>query len=133
MKIAVASKDGISIAEHFGRSAHFIVYQIEKGAVADSEIRSLASIQPGRDDCTGKSSNGVQHEGDYGHSAFIDLLKDCDIVISHGMGRRAAVELKNSGIEPCTIREILSPGEAVAGYLAGSLKSADEFCRCHDN
>ena len=39
MKIAVPTNDGLSIAEHFGRSAGFMVFQTENGQIMARELK----------------------------------------------------------------------------------------------
>ena len=61
-----------------------------------------------------------------------EALQDCQALLCRGMGGRAATELQANGIRPVVFVDDLSPEEAVAGLLAGTLKAASTFCRCHE-
>lgn len=124
MKIAVASNDGISIARHFGRSAGFIVFNIEDQKIAGKEIRQNNLNAHANGECTG----GDHRPRDHGD--LVRALGDCNAVLSLGMSRHAADMFISIGVSPFVIDEELSPGRAVEKFLAGSLKVADRFCRC---
>ena len=40
MRIAVPTNDGASISEHFGRSASFLIFEIENGQIKSRELRT---------------------------------------------------------------------------------------------
>jgi len=128
MKIAVPTNDGTSISEHFGRSAAFIVFDIDNGTIRSRESRT----------------NGMKHTHEQGicdrhtaesqphsHAGILASLEGCDVVICAGMGQRAATALRGSGIQ--IVFAPPEPAEAtVARYLARGLQAVDEsFCQCH--
>jgi len=129
MRIAVASADGVSISQHFGRSACFIVFHVEDGKIIGSEVRDNTFTAFAKGEC----GNGKDHrDRPSGHAAIVNALQDCDIVLCQGMGWRAAEELKAHGIQPYLIESNAVPEEVVAAYLAGSLRPVEGFCRCHE-
>ena len=128
-KIAVPSDDGTFIAAHFGRSAHFLVFETENGKVVGKEIRGNAQGggQPG--DCHGAGEHD-QAQG-HNHATMADVLHDCEAILCLGMGWRAAEALKACGVEPLMVQTELSAQEAVEAWLAGTLPTGTGFCRCH--
>ena len=126
MKVAIASSDGESISEHFGRSDCFIIFHIESGQVTRTEI-CRGSFEPQHENCceTVLLSSGVERN----YYPIIEALEGCQAVICRGMGSQAARELVRNGINPLVIQGDLSPEAAIKDYLAGTLKPARGFCR----
>ncbi len=92
MKIAIASDNEIKIASHFGRTNGFVVVDLENGRITNQEYR--------KNDFTGhmRGLEGNNHQPDR-HAPILDALKDCDIIVSRGMGRRLISDLKIAGKE----------------------------------
>jgi predicted Fe-Mo cluster-binding NifX family protein len=130
MKIAIASTDGVSVSQHFGRSKCFIIFEVKDGKIGAPEVRDNTYTAFAKGECHGDSAD---HESQpHSHSAIVAALKDCDVLLCQGMGWRAAEELKANGIQPLVFDEDLFPAEAAAGYLAGTLRTSGTFCRCHE-
>jgi predicted Fe-Mo cluster-binding NifX family protein len=128
MRVAVASADGTSISQHFGRCACFIIFEIENGKVLRKEVRSNTYTAHGRGDCHGGGHGDRPHS----HAAVVEALRDCQAVLCYGMGWRAAEELSQNGIQPLIIDGRRSPEEAVGLYLQGQLTPlGQEFCAGH--
>lgn len=127
MKIAVATEDGKIISRHFGRSPYFAVHEINEGIVVNKEMR--------QNTFTGHFSGKYHHQnsaehvpgsGDgHEHHSVGEGLKDCNVVISNGMGRKAWEDLRNIGIEMIVTDET-DIEKAVIMYLAGELKDQTE-------
>jgi predicted Fe-Mo cluster-binding NifX family protein len=49
LKIVLVTNDGKSISQHFGRAIYYVFYDMKKGAVKGSEIRSKAACHAGCD------------------------------------------------------------------------------------
>jgi len=126
MKIAVASMDGVSMSPHFGRSTCFIVFDVAEGKVIGQEARSNTHTAYAKGECTGAH----QHDEAHMHADVVGALGDCAAVLCHGMGWRAAEDLKAHGIEPVVLEGEALPEDAVKAYLSGGLKRAGKFCRC---
>jgi predicted Fe-Mo cluster-binding NifX family protein len=75
MKLAIVSDDRINISEHFGRASGFMVFEIQNNAIVHQEYRENI----------GKSSGECQS---CDHDVMIKNIKDCNVVISYGMGQR---------------------------------------------
>jgi predicted Fe-Mo cluster-binding NifX family protein len=109
MKIAVASDDKKTISHHFGRAVGFIIFEIKKGEIAEKEYRENI----------GKST-GQCHTCN--HSMMINNIKDCESVISHGMGMGIYQDLQSNKIKAIVTDESIAE-EAVKKYLSGKLSN----------
>ena len=107
MKIAFASNDNTTISRHFGRAENFVVISFEDGNIIDRKIL------PKSDDLWPCS----QHQGRRRHSSVtggrgfgrqsgrrleqtIEDIRDCDILVTRGMGRNVYLDLKQLGLRP---------------------------------
>ncbi len=127
MKIAVPTNDGFSMAEHFGRSSAFLVFDVEDGEISGCESRVNTGCHSHAE---GSCNIGDPSAPDH-HAAMAESLKGCDTVLCLGMGRGAADALKAGGISPIAVAAV-GPAEAIVSfYLAGKLKpETAEFCHC---
>lgn len=130
MKIAIATEDNKVISAHFGRSPFFAIYEVENGKATSRGMR--------RNTFTGHFRKAESHEHEYehelhshkkgdehAHATVAEGLQDCQVVISHGMGRRAWEDLRNRGIEMIVTDET-EVERALNLYLAGELKDQTE-------
>jgi predicted Fe-Mo cluster-binding NifX family protein len=128
MKIAVATIDGVSLSQHFGRSAGFVVFELDGKIVKTRELRT--------NDRTPHAQGLCNHDGQHQHQAhshagILGLLEDCEIVLCGGMGAGAAQALAENGIQPILLPEPCSADEAVAQFLNGSARPVESgFCAC---
>ena len=120
MKIAVATENGTSISEHFGRSAGFIIFDISDGKANRLELRENIFTAHSQ----GRCGHGHEADGHHSHEAIADALKDCQAVICHGMGQRAFVDLESKGIKAVIISEGLDADLAAQKYAQGGLSAA---------
>lgn len=127
MKIAVPSMDGVSISPHFGRSACFIMFDVDDGKVTGKEILQNSHTAFARGECTGDH----QHAHAHSHESVIGALAGCKTILCQGMGWRAAEDLKAKGIQALVVEGGMTPEAAVEAFLAGKLKSGGSFCSCH--
>lgn len=121
MKIAIASDDGKFISPHFGRTEGFVIFEVQGEEVKSSEFRpnSFTGHAPGMKDLPRADK----------HKTIIEALKDCDVVISRGMGRRLYTELKEAGIN-AIITDEDSVERALELYIKGMLKDyPDRGCQ----
>jgi len=128
MKIAVATIDGVSLSQHFGRSAGFVVFELEGTTVNNRELRTNNHTPHAQGLCNHDEQH--QHQS-HSHAGILGLLEDCDIVLCGGMGTGAAQALAQHGIQPIVLPDPCSADEAVAQYLSGKLRPAQSgFCAC---
>jgi len=92
MKIAIASDDKNLISHHFGKALGFVIFEIQ-----DNKI-----INKGYRDNIGKNSGEC---GSCNHSIMINNIKDCEVVISYGMGQRIYADLIKNKITPLVTEE----------------------------
>jgi len=130
-RIAVPSDDGTYIAPHFGRSASFIVFEIEDGKITRKEVRTNNQGGAQHGECHGADSHDHSHGHGHNHTTMGEILQDCETILCLGMGWRAAEALKTFGIEPLMIQTDLPAQQAVEAYLAGTLPTSTGFCCCH--
>jgi predicted Fe-Mo cluster-binding NifX family protein len=129
MRIAVASSDGTHISPHFGRSSHFLVFNVEDGKIVGKELRSNTFTAHARGECHG---DGGDDHGEHSHASIVEALRDCGAVLCYGMGWRAAEALTQEGIQPFVLGEECTPEHAVRLFLDGRLPSAGQaYCGCH--
>ncbi|HBS60015.1 MAG TPA: dinitrogenase iron-molybdenum cofactor biosynthesis protein [Firmicutes bacterium] len=85
-KVAVASTDGVSINEHFGRAQEFLIYEVgENGTYSLLEHRA-------------NNAACVHDAGDQAAGTTTQLLTDVEAVLVSQIGPRAERELKRYGV-----------------------------------
>lgn len=110
MKIAVTYENG-EVFQHFGRTQNFKIYDVEDNRV----VSTLVTDSEGQ-----------------GHGALAGVLanKEIDLLICGGIGEGAREALADAGIQVVAGAEGKAD-DAVAEYLAGTLKGSDENCDHH--
>ena len=128
MRIAVPTNDGSSVSDHFGRSAAFLVFEVDGGKIISREMRSNTAQHSHSEGSCGDAHG--RHEP-HSHDAILSTLAGCDVVLCGGMGWRAAEALKSGGITPMMLAGPGSAEKAVSAYLSGDARPAAEgYCRC---
>jgi predicted Fe-Mo cluster-binding NifX family protein len=128
MKIAVASDDGVTIAEHFGRCAGFEIFEVAGNEATIIERRPNTNVhQHGQEDCDQHDHGGAAHS----HESFLAALRDCQAVICRGMGRRAVADLAARGIKPIVTVQDITAQQAVELYATGQLIESSDSCCSH--
>ena len=128
MKIAVPTNDGASISGHFGRSAAFLIFEVESGQIRRRETKpNQAQHSHEQASCGHGPTAGEPHS----HAGIVASLTGCDVVICGGMGRQAAEALKAGGITVVVTTATGPADETVGAYLSGSLPRGGEvLCHC---
>ncbi|MCL6451440.1 MAG: NifB/NifX family molybdenum-iron cluster-binding protein [Acetobacteraceae bacterium] len=107
MRIAISTEGGM-VAEHFGHCPEYTLVEVEGGAVRSRVVVPNPGHRPGA---------VPEYLGRLG----------MDLVITRGMGRRAQALLEERGIR--TVVGVSGRvDEAVAAYLAGTLRDGDNAC-----
>lgn len=83
-KVAVASTDGITINEHFGRAREFLIYEVDETGVY--QLLEKRTVQRPVDPATHAASRAVE------------LLTDVEAVLVTQIGPRAEIELLGKGV-----------------------------------
>ena len=109
-RIAIATADGVSVADHLARSAAFLVIDL------DTDSRELRDR--GRDACGN-------------HRSFVDLADGCRAVLCGGVGQGAVNALAAHGIDCLVLAAPMTIEDAVKSYVAGTLATTDaRVCLC---
>ncbi len=119
MKIAIASDDGKVISSHFGQTKGFVLFEVEGKEIKKEEYRPNTFTGHAR------GLEGLGHEIDR-HGPILNALSDCQVVISHGMGRRIYNDLKEAGVEVFVTDET-NVRRALQLYLEGKLEHRPEL------
>ena len=112
MKIAIASDDKKTISHHFGKALGFVVFEIKNNKVIKQEYKE--NIGKNNGEC-----------GSCDHQAMIDNIKDCEIVISYGMGQRIYDDLTKNKIKPIVTEE-QNVESALEQFLKNDLRNITE-------
>jgi predicted Fe-Mo cluster-binding NifX family protein len=88
-RVAVASKDGVMVHQHFGRATHFQIYALEEDGFRFIETRE------NRPSC---DPDNYERETE-SHERVVRLLADCRIVLVARIGLGAREVLEAHGLE----------------------------------
>ncbi len=91
MVIAVVSKDGVHVDDHFGRAERFLIYDIEGDKQTLLRVENVEKL----------SENDPSHK--FNQKMFAGLLQaleGCERVYCTKIGEKPANELQKAGIEP---------------------------------
>jgi len=103
MKIAIVSEDGQTISKHFGRAENYVVVSLDKDNIVERKSLPKQGLchSPGRHqgrlDPRGR---GFGRNAEHSHELMFENIRDCDVVLSRGMGRGAYLGLQSLGIRP---------------------------------
>ncbi|MDU4960575.1 MAG: nitrogenase cofactor biosynthesis protein NifB [Sporomusaceae bacterium] len=89
LKIAVASKYGRLVDQHFGHASHFRIYQGDGREFSLVEIREVGKYCMGVSDC---------QEEETRRDALLEALRDCAAVLSMRIGYHAKERLRTKGV-----------------------------------
>jgi predicted Fe-Mo cluster-binding NifX family protein len=112
MKVAIASDDKLNISPHFGRAQGFMIFEISNYKIISEEYRANV----------GKNNGSC---GSCNHSMMIDNIKDCQVVISYGMGQHIYNDLTENNINAIVTEERIVK-DALANFLDNTLKNRTE-------
>ncbi|HPE56347.1 MAG TPA: NifB/NifX family molybdenum-iron cluster-binding protein [Bacteroidales bacterium] len=119
MKIAVASDDGKMIAQHFGRTKGFLIYDIEQNAIKSSQYIANTFTHHHHGDHHEQKHNH-EHEHAHSHASILEALQSCGTIISRGMGRRLLDDFQNNN-KQVYITDEADAASAVQLFLKGEL------------
>lgn len=98
-KIAVASKHGKLIDQHFGYASEFTIYEVADGNFKLVENRKVEKYCTGAEECESEESR---------RDTIVEALRDCNAVLTMRIGYHAKQRLAQKGIlsvESCDIIE----------------------------
>jgi len=113
MRIAVASKSGTEVDQHFGHAERFLLYEFDQGqAVAAGEVVVEKY-------CSYDADHPFRHRQ---FDAIIAALQGCRVVITAMIGEYPLAELEKAGLKHLT----------ASGPISAALHTAhNEVCGCH--
>lgn len=91
--VAVATKTGMLVDQHFGQVSEFYVYEYSNGNAVFKEKRNIEKYCSGVEDCEEKESK---------MDNIIKTIADCDAVIAMRIGETPKQKLKTKGIRVFT-------------------------------
>ncbi len=123
MKIAVVTDDGKTICQHFGRASYYLVATVGNGRVTATELRE----KPGHRQFSQEPKHEEHHHGhgedahSHGkHVQMADVIQDCQVIITGGMGMGAYESLRQLNITP-VVTDLTEIDSAIQAYLDGKL------------
>lgn len=100
MLIAVASKSGTEVDQHFGHAERFLIYDYNRGnpkQVAEADVEKYCSFDP---------DHPFRHRQ---FDAIAAALEGCRAVVTAMIGELPKRELKKLGIEPLVAEGPIDP------------------------
>jgi nitrogenase molybdenum-iron protein alpha/beta subunit/MoaA/NifB/PqqE/SkfB family radical SAM enzyme len=91
LQIAVATKSGMMVDQHFGHASEFYVYQYRNGNAVFKEKRSVKRYCNGQEECNSNSSEDKME-------SIIATISDCNAVIAMRIGDAPTRRLNREGI-----------------------------------
>jgi predicted Fe-Mo cluster-binding NifX family protein len=108
MRIAVASDDNVNVCGHVGKCKGFLIFDVENGKIFKKEIRenSFTDHFNRKHNDRNHHTQGRGHGSNDGHKRLAEGIKDCDYLVSHGMGRRLVEDLESLDIKTLVTIEL---------------------------
>ena len=135
MKVAVVTDDNKTISPHFGRAIYYLVYEIDgEGKIIGKETRPKSSHNHqevvGLHRVSGVNAGPVSHhEGASSeallHDKMLSNVRDCEALISRGMGAGMYGSIRHLGIKPF-VTSLGIADDAVQAYIKGALDNHAE-------
>jgi predicted Fe-Mo cluster-binding NifX family protein len=130
VRFAVATDDGQLVAAHTGRCAGFVIFDATGGVPARVELRTNTFTAHARGQCGGAKSD-ASGAGHGSHAGIVEALRDCEGLVTRGLGPRLLADLAAHGIQ-VYFCDCQSVDEAAALFVAGRLSRASACAhRCH--
>jgi predicted Fe-Mo cluster-binding NifX family protein len=121
----VASDDGRTISQHFGRAHGYVVLTIENGHLEKRESRDKLGHADFGNQPHHEPQHGVGPEEEHRHGMMFAPITDCEICVVGGMGMGAYENLRSLGIRP-VVTDVKSIDEAVKAFIEGRLENHAE-------
>ncbi|WP_342437039.1 nitrogenase cofactor biosynthesis protein NifB [Paenibacillus sp. FSL L8-0436] len=92
IRVAVATRGGDKVNQHFGHATEFLVYDTDGAEVQLLGVRKIQAYCHGKADCNGDKAATLQE--------IISILSDCRILLCSGIGEGPRVSLNKAGVLP---------------------------------
>jgi len=132
MKIAAITDDGVTISQHFGKAAYYLVATVENGIITTREMREKLGHAHFADEPHAAENPGQPHgfspDAQDRHTRMAQAISDCQALLCRGMGAGAYYSMQQQGIIP-VVTDIVAIDEAVIAYASGQI--VDHTDRLH--
>ena len=132
MKIAAVSDDGVTISQHFGRAAYYVVVTVDNNRIISREKRDKLGHAHFNGEAHAEGGDARGHGFDAAsqsrHAQMVDAISDCQVLLARGMGAGAYASIRAANISP-VVTDIPAIDDAVRAHLAGTL--VDHVDRLH--
>lgn len=91
-RVAVATRGGDKVNQHFGHATEFLVYDTDGTDVQLLGVRKIQAYCHGKADCNGDKAATLQE--------IISILSDCRILLCSGIGEAPRASLNTIGVLP---------------------------------
>lgn len=91
-RVAVATRGGDKVNQHFGHATEFLVYDTDGVDVQLLGVRKIQAYCHGKADCNGDKAATLQE--------IISILSDCRILLCSGIGKGPRASLNKTGVLP---------------------------------
>lgn len=91
-RIAVATRGGDKVNQHFGHATEFMIYDTNGADVLLLGVRKIQAYCHGKADCNGDKNATLQE--------IMSILKDCRILLCSGIGDAPRASLNKIGVLP---------------------------------
>ena len=130
MKIALVTEDGKTISQHFGRVPYYAVITVEDRKIVAGEQRAKSGHHTFvEQDAQLNHSHGQGHgfgqQAHQRHASMAEVIKDCEVLLTRGMGVGAYRSMQRCGIRP-VVTNIADIEEAVKAVMDGAIVDYSE-------
>ncbi|MCE3202913.1 nitrogenase cofactor biosynthesis protein NifB [Paenibacillus sonchi] len=92
IRVAVATRGGDKVNQHFGHATEFLVYDTDGAEVQLLGVRKIQAYCHGTADCNGDKAATLQE--------IISIVSDCRILLCSGIGDSPRASLNKAGVLP---------------------------------
>lgn len=118
MRIAIAADDQKTVAAHFGRCRGFVIADVEPATQSIQKKMVLKNTFTNHlRHQSGIADSGPQKDP---HAKIMQNLRGCQMVVSHGIGRKFCDDLQQANITPL-ITDLKSIDEVLIACTQGEL------------
>ena len=125
INVAVVTDDGITVSQHFGRAKFYEVLTIENGVVINRERREKLGHHSFSHDDHQHHHSGVHGMDEASHNRHVSMaeaIRDCNYLISRGMGNGAFSSLQRMNIK-AIITDIVNINDIITPLFEGTIKN----------
>jgi len=123
-RIAISTDDKLHISDHMGRCKYIAIYEIAGNDVVKEEFIP--------NNFTHVKHHSEENE-EHSHDRFADALKNCNLVISRGIGIGLEQGFKSNGIDVMVVKDEGRLMQILFRYVQNQLiETSERVCKCSD-